>query len=165
MKKTIIYILITVIIYYFLSIFFSKNSQFVQYFFSHSDSKMESIKKEIFLTDKLNILFIGDSSGFVKRNFDIWLDKSIITKQYGFLPIRLNSENKEIYSLNITLKKNISNILKEKVFYRIMDNEYNTYTIRTLNFKKGERIKVDFFLDKSLISKSEIIIPQNNVSN
>jgi hypothetical protein len=45
-RKTIIYILIVIAAYYFLSVYLTKNGQFIQYFFSNSNSKKESIEKK-----------------------------------------------------------------------------------------------------------------------
>ncbi|WP_166921307.1 hypothetical protein [Flavobacterium poyangense] len=159
MRKVIIFVIISIIFYYFFSVFFSKNGQFIQYFFSYSDSKKESIKKEIFLTDKLNVLVIKDSANIIKNNFNIWLDKSIITKQYGFLPIRFQSENNNFNSININLKPDVNDDFKKRISYKINGDSYKQYEMRSINVKRGEKVKVEFYFNKNLISIIKIVIP------
>lgn len=158
-RKTIIYVLLVIVAYYFFSVFFTKNGQFVQYYFSYSDSKKESVEKEIFITDKLDVIFLKDSADIVKKNFDIWLDRSITTKQYGFLPIRFSYENNDFNSININLKNETDKITRENIYYEFKNEKYSETEMRTLNVKKGDKIKLDFYFKKRLVSVAEIKIP------
>ena len=160
-RKTLIYVLLVIVAYYFFSVFFTKNGQFIQYYFSYSYNKKESLKKEIFITDKLNVLFLKDSADIVKNNFDIWLDKSITTKRYGLLPIKFSSENNKFYSLNIVFKEKTNDTIREYVSYKIKDEEYIETVMRTLRVKKGEKMKVDFYFKEQLFSVIEIRVPTN----
>ncbi|MFW0739981.1 hypothetical protein [Flavobacterium sp. T12S277] len=159
-RKTIIYVLLVIVAYYFFSVFFTKNGQFIQYSFSYSLSKKESIEKEIFITDKLDILFLKDSTDLVKKNFDIWLDKSITTKRYGLLPIKFSSENNRFNSININFKSGVSDTIRNAFFYKIHNEPYRQYEMTSVDVKKGTKIKVGFYFNKKLISKIEIVIPR-----
>lgn len=158
-RKIIIYVLLVIGVYYFFSVFFTKNGQFIQYSFSHSRSKKESVEKEIFITDKLDVLFIKDSADIVKNNFDIWLDKSITTKRYGLLPIKFSSESNRFYSINIDFKEKADDTIREYISYKIKDEEYSETVMRTLSVKKGEKLKVNFYFREQLQSVIEIKIP------
>ncbi|WP_374174572.1 hypothetical protein [Flavobacterium tructae] len=158
-RKTITYVIVVIVAYYFFSVFFTKNGQFIQYSFSHSHSKKESIEKEIFLTDKLDVLFLKDSADIVKNNFDIWLDKSITTKRYGLLPIKFSSESNKFCSINIDFKEKADDTIRKYVSYKIKDEEYNKNVMRTLSVKKGGKIKIDFYFKKRLVSSIEVKIP------
>jgi hypothetical protein len=159
-RKTIIYILSVIAVYYFLSVYFTKNGQFIQYYFSNSDSKKESVEKEIFITDELNVLYLKDSADIVKKNFDIWLDKKIMTRRFGFLPIKVSTEKVNFYSCNINFKPNAANFIKDNISYRFNNEEYTEFEMGTLEVKKGKKIKVDFYFKKKLVSVIEVKIPK-----
>jgi hypothetical protein len=146
--KTIIYVLLVIATYYFLSVYFTKNGQFIQHYHSNSDSKKESKEKDIFITDNLKISILKDSASIIKNSFDIWIDNKEVTRQYGILPfIRITSLDKSLKGFNINFKENLSQNFKDNILMKINNGELmGNYTIMTQYVNPKGIVVVDFYM-------------------
>jgi len=162
-KKTIIYILAIFASYYFLSVHFTKNGQFIQYYHSNSDSKNESKEKDIFITDKVKILILKDSLNIIKNSFDIWIDNREITKQFGILPISITSLDKSFKSFNINFKEDLNKDMKDKILLKINNGDFmGNYTITTQCVSPKDIFVIDFYIKDMKNSFGQIKVDVGN---
>jgi hypothetical protein len=146
MKKTIkIVLIITVLLtsYYYLSIFLTKNGQFIQYNNEYTMSIEMSKEKDIFLYDNPQLVNVNDSLNLFQKTFTIWIDKCRRRKRYGFLPIGYSFLIDSLRVLNITF-----NDMDSKLFIKIDNGDFDSpYSLIETRHKKG-LIRLELFNDK-----------------
>lgn len=134
------------IIYYYGSIFFSKNGQFVHYNFSYSNDIEESWEKGLFLTDTPIVIISKDSANLIKNGFDFWIDKSETTKSYGLLPFGFTTVNDRVKSLNINFKDKSNKSSDKTIFIKIGDELMDWTIIGSQSVPIGDTVRIDFFM-------------------
>jgi hypothetical protein len=166
-RKTIIYIGLVIASYYFLSVCFTKNGQFIQYYHSNSNSKKESKEKGIFITDNLKISILKDSASIIKNSFDIWIDNKEVTRKYGILPfICITSLDKSYRSFNINFKENLDENLKDNIMLKINNGDFmGNYTITTQYVNPKDVVIVDFYIRDKKTSFGQIKVDVGSVPN
>lgn len=134
------------IIYYYGSIFFSKNGLFVHYNFSYSNDIEESREKGLFLTDTPIVIISKDSANLIKNGFDFWIDKSETTKSYGLLPFGFTTVNDRVKSLNINFKDKSNKSSDKTIFIKIGDELMDWTIIGSQSVPIGDTVRIDFFM-------------------
>jgi hypothetical protein len=141
--KTVLIITVLLTSYYYLSIFLTKNGQFIQYNNENSMSIEMSKEKDIFLYDNPQLVNVNDSLNLFQKTFTIWIDKCRRRKRYGFLPIGYSFSIDSLRVLNITFKD-----MDSKLFIKTDNgNFHNAYTLDGTRHKKG-LIRLELFNDK-----------------
>ena len=150
-----IFLVFTVcVLYYFFSVYFSKNGQFIHFYQNNSNSIKLSKESDFFYKDNLTVTIIKDSTNIAQESFDIWVDRNIITEQYGFLPIRFSHEDVKKKVLNINFKEELDKKLKEnvKIKFDRHENFMGMYSIMPIYVNNIDAVHVDFYL-KNRINK------------
>ena len=132
----------------------------MHYYFSYSSSKVESKRKGLYVTDKVNVRILGDSVNLIRESFDIWIDKCEITEQYGFLPIRYTYEDKNFKNLEIKFKDGLSEDFKNNILLKINNGDFvGNYSIPQITITPNDTVRIDFYkkFSKRKFSSAEII--------
>lgn len=109
--KILLTIGVVCIVYYFLSVFLTKNGDFIHKTKVYSKNIKESKDRNIFLYDNPEIKSDSTFKDLIFSELNIWVDKSMIINRIGFLPLQYTSSIDSLRCLNITFKNNQSDYL------------------------------------------------------
>lgn len=144
MKKKFCISIILVILYYFLSIFLSKNGQFFQYNRIISLDEEQSKYNKTLLKNNFDDFIIKDSLDILKSDFTMWIDKNKYKCYLGFLPIYITRIESDSYYFNI--KKN--DLSTENISVKVNDSE-SVILLDDLGFFLKFDIKYKIFFIKN----------------
>ena len=135
-------------LYYSLSIWLSKNNQFIQYRLKRSSSIIESKNEGVFIGEiNLNDCNSENNKIKIENNFEIWFEKSVMLKSYGIIPfehlVELGGE--------ITLRVE-ERLINSDIVFSVNDSERYLSSVRSsFRLKKNVDVKIEFFQNEQLI--------------